>query len=251
MDAKKVIILIDGQNLFYTLRDLNLLERDINWTKFFASLLAQQDELIRTYWFRAQKILDSSYTHDSVLHQYYWKKHRVHYENFRNGNLESIPQNIRDAGAAYVKDTMSWLETARRKFNSLEYAYDQLSVCHEDIEIVKKGVIKVDPYNQRYIGEKGVDVAVAVKMIALSVQKKCDKIILISGDYDYAEAINFVKDNMTKIHIVKIHKGYPPKNRSMSRDLSVLADKVIDVYEADIRNSYMVSPIATEAESVA
>ena len=46
---------------------------------------------------------------------------------------------------------------------------------------------------------------------------------------------------MTKIHIVRMHKGYPPKSKSMSRDLSVLADKIIDVYEADIRDKYMKS----------
>lgn len=48
----------------------------------------------------------------------------------------------------------------------------------------------------------------------------------------------YVKDNMTKINVVKFHKGYPPRNRSMSRDLSVLADKVVDVYETDLKGKY-------------
>lgn len=81
--------------------------------------------------------------------------------------------------------------------------------------------------------------ALAVKMMSLSVEGKCNKIILISGDYDYAEAINYVKNNMTKVHLVKLHKGYTLKNRNMSRDLSVLADKVIDLYESDIRTNYL------------
>ena len=63
-------------------------------------------------------------------------------------------------------------------------------------------------------------------MISLSVGKRCDNIILISGDFDYAEAIKFVKNNMTKIHLVKIHKGYPPKNRSVSRDLAISANPI-------------------------
>lgn len=54
----------------------------------------------------------------------------------------------------------------------------------------------------------------------------------------HVEAIRFVKDNMTKINVVKFHKGYPPRNRSMSRDLSVLADKVVDVYETDLKGKY-------------
>ena len=89
-------------------------------------------------------------------------------------------------------------------------------------------MVKIDPYKQDYLGEKGVDISLAVKMISLSVGKKCDKIILVSGDYDYSEAIRFVKDNMTKINVVKFHKGYPPRNKSMSRDISFLADKVIE-----------------------
>ncbi len=109
---------------------------------------------------------------------------------------------------------------------------------YDDIEIVKTGVVKIDPFKQTYLGEKGVDISLAVKMISLSVQKKCDKIILVSGDYDYSEAVKFVKDNMTKINVVKFHKGYPPRNRSMSRDLSILADKVIDVYESDLKSVY-------------
>ena len=76
-------------------------------------------------------------------------------------------------------------------------------------------------------------------MISLSLKNKCNKIILIRGDYDYAEAINYVKNNMTKVHIVKLHNGFPPKNKSMSRDLSVLPDKVLDLYEADIRSTYL------------
>ena len=64
----------------------------------------------------------------------------------------------------------------------------------------------MNPYIHEFVGEKGVDIALAVKMIALSVEKRCDKIILVSGDYDYAEVIKFVKNNMTKIHIVKFIK---------------------------------------------
>jgi uncharacterized LabA/DUF88 family protein len=50
-----------------------------------------------------------------------------------------------------------------------------------------------------------VDIALAVKMISLSVENKCDKIILVRGDYDYADAINYVKNSITKIHLVTLH----------------------------------------------
>jgi uncharacterized LabA/DUF88 family protein len=142
-----------------------------------------------------------------------------------------------------------WLHEQRGRFNGIEYSYDQLCLENSDIEIIKKGMVKVNPFKKEYTSEKGVDIALAVKMISLSVEKRCDKIILISGDYDYVEAISYVKNNMTKIHIVKIHRGYPPRNKNMSRDLSVMADKVIDIYEADIKSKFLKAPNISSASS--
>lgn len=156
--------------------------------------------------------------------------------------MTKVPQKVQDDVKDECKKTAEWIKKQKEKFANIEYAYDQLCLIHDNIEIVKTGVVKIDPYKQDYLGEKGVDISLAVKMISLSVGKKCDKIILVSGDYDYSEAIRFVKDNMTKINVVKFHKGYPPRNKSMSRDLSVLADKVIDVYEADLKNKFRMEP---------
>ena len=44
--SKKVVILIDGQNLFYGLKQLGLRELDIKWTELFNSMLEPADELI-------------------------------------------------------------------------------------------------------------------------------------------------------------------------------------------------------------
>lgn len=235
---KKVVVLIDGQNLYYSLQEMKIMEKDIDWTKMFADIVDSGDELVRAYWFRPAKILDTYYTPENIQRTVVYKKHRVHSENYKKGNVAAIPKNVQDAVSAECATITEWIKKQKDKFSNIEYAYDQLCLTHDNIEMVKTGVVKIDPFRQVYVGEKGVDISLAVKMIALSVGKKCDKIILVSGDYDYAEAIRFVKDNMTKINVVKLHKGYPPRNRSMSRDLSVLADKVIDVYESDIKGKY-------------
>lgn len=237
--SKKVVVLIDGQNLFYGLRALGLQERDIKWSELFTSMLEPNDELIRAYWFRPQRILDGHFTPDSIRNQIVYKNYNGCYQDFKSGNYSAINPDILTRIETEAKQAEHWLQEQKTRFSNIEYNYDQLCLDNSDIEIVKKGIVKVNPYLQEYNGEKGVDIALAVKMISLSVEQKCNKIILISGDYDYAEAINYVKNNMTKVHIVKLHKGYPPKNRSMSRDLSVLADKVIDLYEADIRSNYL------------
>jgi len=235
---KSTIILIDGQNLFYSLKHIGIMERDIIWDKFFSSLLTPDDELIRTYWFRPQKILDSYYTASNIRNQVCYKLFRPHFQAYKI-NRPGVPDNILEQIDSEARRIEEWLTAEKSKFAGIEYNYDQISLEYGDIEFVKTGIVKIDPYNQMYIGEKGVDIALAVKMISLSVEKKCDKIILVSGDYDYAEAIRFVKNNMTKIHLVKFHKGFPPKNKSVSRDLAVLADKVIDVYESDLRSNYL------------
>lgn len=235
---KKVVVLIDGQNLYYSLQEMGVKEKDVDWTKLFADLVEPNDELIRAYWFRPAKILDTYYTKENIQWSVVNKNHRAHLEHYKNGDMTSVPQSVQDAISAECNKVSEWIKKQKEKFSNIEYAYDQLCLTHNDIEMVKTGVVKIEPFRQTYTGEKGVDISLAVKMISLSVGKKCDKIILVSGDYDYAEAIRYVKDNMTKINVVKLHKGDPPRNRSMSRDLSVLADKVIDVYESDIKGKY-------------
>lgn len=235
---KKVVILVDGQNLYYSLQEMGIMEKDVDWTKLFNSIIDSGDELIRAYWFRPAKILDTYYTENNIRNSIVYKKFRNQLDKFKKNDFENIPQKVRDDVDHELKKVSFWIKQQKEKFANIEYAYDQLCLIHDDIEMVKTGVVKIDPYKQTYVGEKGVDISLAVKMISLSVGKKCDKIILVSGDYDYSEAIRFVKDNMTKINVVKFHKGYPPRNRSMSRDLSVLADKVIDVYEMNLKNEY-------------
>lgn len=233
--TKKTVILIDGQNLYYGLKDMKILEKDILWDKLFQSLLDKDDELIRTYWFRPQKILDSYYSSQNIKAQVI----KSFFKSYKGLEQHRIPSQIEFKIDEKVTQIEEWIKEQKIRFSHLEYAYDQISLEFNDIEIVKKGIVKINPYQQVYIGEKGVDISLAVKMISLSVQKKCDKIILLSGDYDYAEAISFVKDNMTKVNIVKFHKGIPPKNKSVSRDLAVLADKIIDVYEEQIRSEFI------------
>jgi len=235
---KRTVILIDGQNLFYSLKNLNIYERDVKWNELFKWFLAAEDELIRTYWFRPQRLLDTHYTTQNIKNQIIYKKFNNYYSDFLN-NTGNIPQTTLNQVNSECTKVEEWLRNEKIRFSQIEYSYDQLSLEYEDVEIVKTGIVKIDPFKQIFIGEKGVDISLAVKMIALSVEKKCDKIILVSGDYDYAEAINFVKNNMTKIHIVKFHKGFPPKNKSVSRDLAVLADKVIDVFESELKASFI------------
>lgn len=237
---KRVVVLIDGQNLFYSLKNLRIIEREINWSDFLKCLLEKDDELIRTYWFRPQKISDTYYTTYNIRGHVIKTEFKAYYSDFKRDET-SVPTSVMAVVEEKVKEVEDWIKAEKTKFANIEYNYDQIGLDYGDIEFVKTGIVKINPYIQEYIGEKGVDISLAVKMISLSVDKKCDKVVLISGDYDYSEAIKYVKNNMTKIHIVKFHNGYPPKNKNMSRDLSVLADRVIDIYESDLRSKFIIN----------
>ncbi len=83
----------------------------------------------------------------------------------------------------------------------------------ERIEFRYFGVLKLDPTGTwtddkgatrigRRVGEKGVDVALAVDLYRFS--EHYDHAILISGDYDYVPAIQAVKDRLRGITIVPV-----------------------------------------------
>lgn len=235
---KKVVVLVDGQNVFHTLRDMKLSEIDVDWKVLLDGLLSEEDELIRTYWFRPERVHDSFYTEYNIkkylLEKKLFNKELAEYHN----RLNELPDEKQEKLSAEYERIKKWVEGFKEKFDSTTYKYDKLSLSYEDIEMVKIGILKIDPFNKVVLGEKGVDVALAVKMIELSVNGDCHKIILMSGDYDYAQAIRYSKSKMMKLHIVKFHKGIPPKNRGMSHDLSVMGDKVIDVFESELRSTF-------------
>lgn len=214
---KKTIILIDGQNLFYTLKNLDLKEIDINWSKFFNHIKEDEDEVYRTYWFRAEKI--SFHKLNLYISRAYIKRYE----------LDISPEEL-------LSKAKDFYNKCLENFKNQDRKYDLLKLDYENIAIIKKGIIKVNPWRQLYIGEKGVDVTLVVFMFKLL--DDIDKVILISGDYDYSEALTYVRDKLKIVHLVRFLKGQPPKSSEMSYELTLCADKVIDIYESQLKKDF-------------
>jgi uncharacterized LabA/DUF88 family protein len=212
---KKVIILIDGQNLYYSIKELGLKEIDIDWAKFFNHLIDESDELLRIYWFRPEKISDH--------------KIDIYKAKFHASKLDISAEEL-------LEKAQEWYNKCLTEFKSQSRKYDLLKQDYEGIALVKKGVIKVNPWKQLYLGEKGVDVSLAVTMIKF--MHLIDKVILVSGDYDYSEAIEYVKENMKKVHLVRFLKDGSRTHSSMSKELALCADKVIDVKQTDLKTTF-------------
>lgn len=192
---KRAVILIDGQNLYYTLKNLGLKEIEIDWSKFLNYLVDDEDEIVRTYWFRPEKI----------------SKHKLNYYIARayktRNELDISPEELLEKATDFYNMAIENFENQSRK-------YDRLKSDYENIAIIKKGIIKVNPWRQLYIGEKGVDVTLVIYMIKLL--DDIDKVILISGDYDYSEALNYVRDKLNSFIEKILTVQYAPISRKVS-----------------------------------
>jgi len=238
---RRVIIATDGQNLYHQLRNIGYREADIDWKLFLNSLLAPDDTLIRTYWFRPQKLQEIYLNKSGVARQIIdedLEKGTITQSTHQQlmANIKNLPPNLYSRVEKRHKTCRRWLSKEKQQFSQVDRKYSVIENEYDDLEIYRTGVLKVNPYTQERIGEKGVDVALSVKMVEFALTGKCDKIILVSGDLDYYEAIKTVKNNMVKVHIVKFHKGHPPKNTGTSKQLSQIADKVLNIYEKDLQN---------------
>lgn len=68
--------------------------------------------------------------------------------------------------------------------------------------------------------QKGVDVSLATDILRHAWQETCQICIVVSGDEDYKDAIECVKDKGIKVWIVAFKK-------SLSKELQLTADRVI------------------------
>lgn len=84
-------------------------------------------------------------------------------------------------------------------------------------ELEKNGTFKPE-YKQ-----KGVDTLLVLDLVMLAQQGKIDTAVLITGDGDFTEAVRFAQNLGTRVSIAT------PNRRSVNRELSKLADNIIDL----------------------
>lgn len=69
--------------------------------------------------------------------------------------------------------------------------------------------------------QKGVDVAIATKMIEQAYLKKCSTILLVAGDGDFEDAVHFLRSHLDQKIILA---GF---RKTMSVDIQSICDRVI------------------------
>ncbi len=216
----RAVVFIDGNNLHYQLGELQLQEKDVNWGRLLADAMPSGHRLIRAYWYQVGQI-SFSQPYPSRLHDLFL------------GGRTGAPteEEFRQRCEGYIVEQRERLERIHRE------VYDRIAQDYDFLEFRYVGSLKIDPYEQKWIEEKGVDVGLAVDMVGRMAEY--DAAVIISGDVDFAPAIQFIKDRMRQVYLVNFAPGSLAQSRFTAGRLRILADSVRVFSEAEVRERYL------------
>lgn len=224
---KKVIILIDGENFRYSLKQLfpnrfKYLPKKANWSKLLTLPKSPNQELIRIYWyvpdtlrFRPFEIPENDEKLENMLIKALSKKlELVINKKTKSKYLKEKRRRFKEIKSTILKRFSEWKE-----------AQDDISHGCDFLEFRRFGSICFNLLTNGFEEEKGVDVKLATDL--LEFRNISDQAILFSGDQDYIPAIQIYKDAGKQISSV----NFETKNGRIlpggSYYLEGLVDKVI------------------------
>ena len=198
---KTVCVFIDGENFRKTIQGLfpefdkeEYLPKNADWTSFFDYLVAEcfgnTAERLRCYWYVTAELDHTYIQHPQKDRAKFIKRlEGSHYESQINqlSDVEIYKElpKIHTAVWAYV-------DKVKKRFNIQRDIQNAIGRNAKGIEFRRNGSLKLDPFTGKFLGEKGVDVALGVDLLKLKDIYDCA--ILVSGDQDYVPAVQAVKD---------------------------------------------------------
>ena len=239
----RTVIFIDGQNFRKNLLEFSfqsddpdvrypvyrLDEKHFLWRDLFLALLKRFDEatlldhtLVRAYWYNAETITpfqQNPLWTQRILHDY-----RSEFPELTSPLIASMARSWWERERDYFSTTRSTVfESIQRRTDFLEFKYvGQYVVRPFDVHRLYRDPDGKLNYLGKRVGEKGVDIGIAVDMIA-KVQDY-DAGILISGDSDYMPAVAYIKDKLKYFYQFSLAKGIPPQVRHLSPWLRGIVD---------------------------
>ncbi|MBN2321822.1 MAG: NYN domain-containing protein [Acidobacteria bacterium] len=218
---KKAVAFIDGENFYHKISEFGDMKPwFIDWDNFFKNITPKNHELIRTYYYKCEKV--SPYDFNRPLPR----------------KISLVPPETPESRKIKANE---WYNQCVVDYQKQLSDYEYNIACRwSNIEIKKVGTLKVDPWSEEILGEKGLDVGLAVDM--LEIAPLTDSEILVSGDADYAPAVKCIKSKLKKIYLVRFFSGPPPRTKGTGTDLLTCADETIDLYEEELWKN-MVQPM--------
>jgi uncharacterized LabA/DUF88 family protein len=240
MDALRTVVFVDGQNFRKNLqafsfktpdypRPYRLDEKHFRWREFFTDMVAwfsretgMQHRLLRAYWYNADSMTPFE-VYPSILT-------RAHAECCKTAS--SITKDEVEALAR------KWYDEQQRRFHgSRRDTLAGIQRATGFLEFKFVGQFRVEPFTVRrfalgadnnydyegtQVGEKGVDIGLAVDMIAK--MENYDVAVIVSGDADFVPAVCYVKDHLRGVYQFSVAKGVPPKVNYLSPWLKGIVD---------------------------
>lgn len=256
---QRVMIFVDGSNLFGSLKSLNLhvnsyeefydfiLMHAMNaWSK---SLLKGNGDarLVRIMWYEIGSLdewdLSNKETQTTLRR---WFENDSDLKNkyiARAVAAKADPKQVVDeAWNIYLDEAKIWYEQKKAQVESTKKFHFGVTSGTDFIEIVECGHLKIDILN-RLTNEKGLDTTLAVDMVTLV--DTYDIALVLTGDADSIPSIEHVKGKGKSVGIVEFIHGFPPekKGRQASSKLRASADFIAPIYETDLKKSGCVEEV--------
>ena len=194
-------------------------------------------QFIRAYWYFARQIVP-------------WRSNPKAAHRIVGRNIQRFPELTVQMVEEKAKE---WYETERNYFHKLrDSVFEQIQRNTDFLEFKYVGQYVVRPFvpyridrkpdgTIRYLGkqqgEKGVDLGIAVDMIAK--MQSYDAAILISGDSDFLPVVGYLKDNLKYVYQFSLAKGVPPHINYLSPWLRGLVDCFAAFDERELLSKYL------------
>jgi len=240
MAPLRTVVFVDGQNFRKNLQAFSfqapgspqrykLDEKHFRWREFFADVVAwfaketsYEHRLVRAYWYNAYDM--------TPFQRYPEAVRRAHAECSRHAP-EITQDQVIDLAQQWHAKQHAWFYGSRRQM------FEEIQRKTDFLEFKFVGQFRVEPFTVRHfvrnhdgtydyqgtqVGEKGVDVGIAVDMIAKMTNY--DVAIIVSGDADFVPAVCYLKDHLRGVYQFSVAKGVPPSINYLSPWLKGIVD---------------------------
>lgn len=260
MEPLKTVIFIDGRNLKYNLYAFkfqapdeskggkigiySLDEKHFLWEEFFRGVINKFNEslgldhrLMRVYWYHADKM--RPFENRPRLAENIVNDYKEKYPDLTKAKVIELAKTwygVEHDHFQLAKDQI--YEGIQRKTPFVEFKYTGDYIVHPfTVTRLEKDEDDNFIYWGTRIGEKGVDVGIAVDMIAK--MPHYDVAVLISGDADFIPAVCYLKEHLKNVYQFSLAKGVPPEIKYLSPWLIGVVDIFLCFSELELLSDYL------------
>lgn len=251
--VNRTVVFVDGQNFKKNLRTFafganlpqyRLDEKHFDWQRFFTNLIAKFDHgnvvhtLLRVYWYNADDVTS-------------WREGAKELQSALQECKRIVPctrlteDELKELAHDWWQREREAVRRAREDiFPNIQQRVEFLEFCYTGI--YKLAPFKVHQFTESAgdrhylgtrVGEKGVDLGIAVDMIGKMAGY--DAAILVSGDADFMPVVRHLKDNLKSVYQFSVAKGVPPNITYLSADLKVHVDAFRHFDELELLRDYL------------